>query len=1169
MSKALESSTSKDVEKLSQLLFIKIKPLCIELSQETTASDFQKNRILSLVISIKNCLQSHLKENQGEFPMYRLSESIADYVFYPFSNLLRLPELDDSIVQHLLYVLGFLMQYSWSFNVKFELVDQLFPLIIFLSAGDLKTKPSLISTKSSDFKDSAGYALSVITSLVDHDYFGDSDQAKRLLFLSNTISVLLDIIATTSPDSQEGVKIITNSFETIIRLTSNLSPSKQSQILPGIVSSVANFVSKNPNINHQIIIRILNLLSNMISSSFNDRELHTKLDMVEVNDLKNINIQWNQDRDSRINDSDISISITESDHRTSSWINATSKQLKLALIPIFKSILLDSRNRHRWKMNITLYESILRLITKMLKSCFVTLFADFASLFIDIFSILTFITSHDDNKEDLAKAYSLSNSMCSSIESTDGVDSELVLFNLVQSKLSDLINSKLPSLLFSTDEDKISMNILAIQFHFVLLVDLSKKVPTNSEVVHTLKMECLKLLHQYLIQGYEREHSNEPTSTINSDKISTHGESHTSKLDNIELPGYINTGNIVKQQHTKKVSTKSYIHNLQLIASKWNESDISTGSNETLVGVSSRFIEVKVKQLVNFLSSLKVENTDMLQDLEELIEMNNSEDELLNSGISLWMASNYLRGNNYQTTDNFDPEEYLILEDGEDNGLEQLDNELEHSYLILAKVEDLISEIVEKPLLQLNESSIIAFSAALDAVDAVVGRINKVQFQNDFLMDYLLSLFQALTYNDYPQIQLQAQSTLRTILATYYDNSMKSLIMDNLDYLIDSISLQMSVAGSLTPTLPGILLIIVKVSGIQLLESNQLNDILTEMFVILDAYHGYNNIVESFFIVFESLIEQVGNHHSTSLAIENRNLFKGSMYKPWGITDKEALLNLISSADRVIDPFEGYNSNTEYFTRPKDAPFSENLPDSDDEEEEEEVGTNEEQEPPWESNISKHTYFILQQIFNYGFSLLSQPSYSLKSQIIKTLRQIFPLLCTNFKLVLPVVTSNWPLITTLICGSENLAINIPTKPYTATEDTSLVIQSLEFATEILTQDTIQKEFFFGRKFQETWDFLSNHSGLIPKELQHSEKADEKQIAIISKSLSSLRVNKRLKVSLVKFLITGVQNYERSVPDLTRFQIIKLCHHLQIPENIYLSRDTRSIIEVLQIRSINA
>lgn len=1167
MSTSLDSSMSRNIEELSQLLFVKIKPLCVQLSQEVAGPTLNVNRIASLVAAVQNCLQMHLKDNQDECKIYRISESIADYIFFPFSSLLRQPQLDDSIIHHFLSVLGFLMEYAWSFNVKYQLIDQLFPLIIFLSARDMKTSPSQISKKSLEFKDSVCYALSVITKLVDQDYFQALDQDKRLIFLSNTVSILLDTITATTPDSQESIKVIIQSLKTVSRLANNLSPNRQSQILPGIVSSVTNFVIKNPNLNHRIIICILSLLSSLISNSFNDKELNSKLDLFEPTDLTDVATQWNETGDVNHDDFNISISTTESEHRTLSWTKATSKQLKLALVLMFKTMLLDSRNRQRWRTKTSLYDSVVGFIRNIVQSSFITLFLDFAPLTIDVLAILTFVSSYDDDKENIAKQHLLSDSIFASVLSED-YTLESTFYLLVQSKLSDLVSNKLPSLMLSTDEDKISMNIIAIQFHFILLTDLTRRKPSAVQVAHSLRMECISQLHRHLIEGYEMEHVKRPVASFRLDKPSLETESQTVTLDSIELPGYINTRNIVKQQMSTNKKAKPYLHNLQLIASQWNEADVRTYDKMAIMGISSHFIETKVKLLIVFLSSLKIDTeNDTLHDLEDVIEIKSSQDELLNEGMSLWMASNYLRGCSkvIETDDGFDPDEFLILEDEHKTSIDH-DNNLEQSYLILAKAEDLISTLSEKSQDQLKHSSIVAFTAALDAVDAVVGTIDKDSFQEDFLMDYLLTLFQALTYNDFPQIQLQARVTLSSVLTTYYDNSMKSLIMDNLDYLINSISLQMSVAGSLTPMLPGILLIIVKICGIQLLESNQLNDILTEMFVILDAYHGYNTIVESFFIVFESLIEQVRGRYDSTPEIEHGGSVNRSPFKPWGITNAEQLLNLISSADRSVDPFDGYDSNTEYFKRPGDVPFSDTPSDSDDEDE---SANEEEPETPWPSLLPKKIYFILQQIFNYGFILLSQPSYSLKSQIIKTLRQIFPLLCTNFKLVLPLITNNWPLITTLICGTETLStINIMTGRAT-TEDTSLIVQSLEFATEILTQDSTHEEFFFGRKFQETWDFLANHSRLVPKELSHPKSSQEKLVTLSSRSLSSLRINIKLRTSLVKFLITGLQNYERIIPVIIRHRIVELCYHLQIPEDVVLTRDTKGILEILRIRNCKA
>ena len=109
----------------------------------------------------------------------------------------------------------------------------------------------------------------------------------------------------------------------------------------------------------------------------------------------------------------------------------------------------------------------------------------------------------------------------------------------------------------------------------------------------------------------------------------------------------------------------------------------------------------------------------------------------------------------------------------------------------------------------------------------------------------------------------------------YYDGSLTKLILDNLDYLVDAISMQMTVASNLTPLLPGILIILIKIAGMQLLESNQLFDIFSDIFVILDSYHGYNQLVEGFFVVFEVLVEQVKQAFiKNDRAIENHKKMK-------------------------------------------------------------------------------------------------------------------------------------------------------------------------------------------------------------------------------------------------------------------------------------------------------
>ena len=373
----------------------------------------------------------------------------------------------------------------------------------------------------------------------------------------------------------------------------------------------------------------------------------------------------------------------------------------------------------------------------------------------------------------------------------------------------------------------------------------------------------------------------------------------------------------------------------------------------------------------------------------------------------------------------------------------------------------------------------------------------------------------------------------------------------------------MTVASNLTPLLPGILIILIKVAGIQLLESNQLFDIFSDIFVILDSYHGYNQLVEGFFVVFEVLVEQVKLMYlGNSTAIDNHES-NSSQFKPWGMTLKEQLIYFLEDKSH-IDLLSRFDSEKEYFQRTEDKPFGEMAGDSDDEEDEE--SDESETEDQWSSPIPKSIYDVLKRVFNYGFTLISQPSYTLKAQIIKTLRRLFPLLCTDYKLVLPIMASNWSVLMALITASNSLSSSQEMRTALSWEQINITIESLKFVTEILNFDRCQEEYFFSRKFLEMWSFISKHSEL----LSHSQKREHTtDLVLAEKALSTFQSFPALKDALVEFLIVGVQNYEKTIPDLTRFELIKLCYRLQIPKTLELTRDTRCVLEVLKTNAILA
>lgn len=1163
---------------LSLLLFDQIRPVCIELSEASTLQPFNTNKVVNLMISMEDILKKHHDEynKDGNFRIYQLSPKLADYIFYPLSNILKQPALDDTIIQHLFGIIRFLVEYSWSFNVNFVLTDQLLPLVIYLSSGDLNKEPLLITKKSIQFKIATVSVLYTITSTLNKEYF-QSLTEKRLLFISNVITICLSIIVGLRVESQDTIQLVLKCLSLISNVKRYLNSSQISIILPGIVSSITKFISLNLNLNYQIIIQSLRLLSGFICASFNDKELDAQIELNEgISDISEIHVGWDDDNETLDNNSLYSdVTITENDHRSSAWLKATSKQLKLSLIIIFKSILLGSRNRHRLRSKQELYDEILGFVETILKNCFNSLFKEFASLAIDIVSILGYVTS-EDNKEMADKTNKLSNTLCMIIEGE--TNKEEVLFELIKTKLVDLIDNKLSGIVFALDEDKISSTVASMMFNFSLLLCLSRKVKLDFEDLDSLKQRCLALLTEYVADRFKFE-SSKPIKNSNASGL-LETSSMTNQLDSIELPGYINAKGVVKQEPSKKEQDKrAYIHNLKTISRNWNTNEINNSSGNTLIGISSKFSETILQNFINYLSSLKYEasNSSTLTELENIFELADDND-MITKSTSLWVASNYYKRSTLGKVSNFDLGKYLVLDDDEDMEIDDEDMEIdddtkEMSFLVLSRAEELLEEISENQEKYSSQTYILAYNAALQSIKVVAGSIPLDQFRTNFLMDHLLSVFQALTYNDMPEIQLQAQSTLKVVLDTYYNGSMVNLISDNLDYLIDSISLQMSVASNLTPMLPGILLIIVKIAGIQLLESNQLHDVLTDMFVILDSFHGYNKLVESFFIVFEALIDQIHHKFDSQLKVEFKESSKTntSLYKPWGMTNKDQLLELLNESNKMVDKYEGYDSNKEYFKRKADLPFSEMDADSDDEEEDDESNIDdngekeEEKEEIWSSPISKDIYMILLRIFNYGFTLVSQESYTLKTQIIKTLRLLLPLLCTNYKLLLPVLASNWQMLIALVTGSKSLSTSVESNGEYASEDIGVMTVALQLVTEILEEDKRRYEHFFSKKFQEAWEFISRHSKLVrQREVKSTTNIrEQKQLVVSEKAIYTFRNYPLLKTSLATFLITGVQNYEKMIPDIHRFEIIKLCYELQIPQSIPLSRDTIGVLEVLK------
>lgn len=1154
-----------DQKELSSILFARIKDICIRISQQallpSTIFKSDSPKLISSLKELNVTLNDHYQEYKSRQGIYILSPKLADYIFFPLSNLLKQESLSSHVICNLFHIIEFLISHCWYPNNQFsdKLLDQLFPVVLFLIKEDQKDTQSALSSKPFEFKLATYSILNTIILSIDNKYF-ESNDAKRLSLLGDTSTVLLSLFLETIPQSSEEIELSNNTLSIMKYLfTTTISHEKLSHIFPGVISTVINFCSLNKNVNFTVLINIIDLLTKLIVNVFNDKDLGVSPleNDVETNieSLPNLLEQTNDTSSTKKNPFKIDISITaDTNHRSNAWLKATSNKLKISLNVLFKDILFSPNNQLKLRTKPQLLDTIIDFIHKVSYNCFWSLFNELFVLNIDILASICYIKLlSNDNPVDNTEQYSIIKKTANSFIQSfyDDTRASTFAYKITKLKLEDMIDNKLSSIIMSSVEDKTLYFLIGVKLHFQILYLLTKD--SSSDELKHLRLSLIKKLHQALVDNsmLNQRKSNIDKNDLWNSINQTKSDSDSNKLDNIELPPHINANKLSKVRNEGEIQkTKmGYTTDLIVLANKW-----SVDNQET--AISLRYFEENISQVVeNQIGSVIGSLCDIdgsmgdgslgdekLMLMENLLMDNDRNDNLgiLQRGIALWIANQYM--GTMPKPSNFDISEFIDIGIEDSNEIDDLEN---LSYLLVNRSQDLIESIAPSldnlttvsTTAQVNFQNKVnekSYSIALDSIGILSNRLPKEEFKEHFLMDYLFPIFEALTYNSSPRLQNHAQNTIMTIAANYYDNSILKLVLDNLEYLIDSLSLKLSVPGSLTPALPGILLIILKISGLRLLLNNQLSDIINQMFINIDSYHGYSVLVEGMFVVFDELISQIKQHYLDKKVISQQQ--NDSLFKPWGMSTINQVLSLIDDSNKVVDPFGDYDPNKEYFHRKKDAPFAEL--DSDDEETEEQPT----QTPEWNSVVDKPVYFMVQRIFIYGFRLLSHPSVSLRIGIVNTIINCYDILSTNYQLLMPLLAEYWP----------SLVQALSLRDIVANSD-RVNTTILRLLITILETDGEKQQYFMTGKFIDLWDYILESTNM--------EKRNSTTFQLMTLNTTT-RLNPQFLKLLLRYLVVGINNYEKSIPDTKILEMVKFIQRLGICNEVEVGTGIRNVLWVL-------
>ncbi|CEP60857.1 Tti1p LALA0_S02e01222g [Lachancea lanzarotensis] len=513
-------------------------------------------------------------------------------------------------------------------------------------------------------------------------------------------------------------------------------------------------------------------------------------------------------------------------------------------------------------------------------------------------------------------------------------------------------------------------------------------------------------------------------------------------------------------------------------------------------------------------------------------------DDTRGKAVGLWISSLLIEGSLNQANSIEDSlDEFLVLDD--DNT-----DVPEACYMVLQSSLEILNSASQngRPITNNDELDAMVSLYAVKVMNSSM----RSEFEGE-LIDVLFPVVDCLASSS-PAIRNFAQATTMEIAQSHYGGSVRDLIWENMDYLIDAISTRLS--NCMTQRVATLLMVICRIGGYETIRS--FRDVLETIFRLLDYYHGYEDLCMDFFQLFGIVVGEMAKTYlqkKTSIPklIAGEKTQDG--FKNWGMQNMQDVMHF-------LDSFKNYKSADNLTFEEDEASGPSNFDgffnsklrevDSDDEDDEDEESENVEgsQHPEnedgadndskqWSSPIPRDSYRLLLQIAGYGDRLLTHESRPLKVQILQLACQIFPMLATEYDMLLPQIAKSWDLIVQNSMGG----------------DFALVKPALEGITAMIKYSGD----FVTKRFVDLWGAYKKGSVLL-------QNITRKQLNSGNLSVKALNGAKTLPPnitteahkSLAEMLLEGISRTELFISDVQLREMVHVCL-LALPAEAVSSR----------------
>ncbi|KAI2615440.1 ARM repeat-containing protein [Hypoxylon sp. NC1633] len=864
--------------------FKELKPRCVSINNLAVRAVDKRASARDLATVVQDL--STLLDRQADSDASILDEKLAEYVFFPLSNILRnQQQYPIRLTELTIRCLRVLIQHGWKSKISNDLSHQLLIFLTFVLGG----VPGQVR-KDRIPEETELETLRTLTSLVRA--VGSSPAGTAALVDTNAIPALGHAISTVLDGITDG-RTSDIQLEALSTLDALLNAIKDqgalATSLPGIVSSLSRLLAPPASLKTQrrVLIGGINTLKHVI--------------VRVLGDIRVMGIMTKQP--SRDNEK-----VNEGKVLSPSWLKATATKIKLALASVLKLRNADSDDV-RFALE-TLCISILDECHQSLAEC--------APILVESAMVLANVEDEksvlDTSLTDLARIYP---ELGDTIKTT--------VYNWVTS---------LPRLVQSGD-DKIKQQAirnLTKGQHFITTLQIDSSILDDSLAV-SLKDSATALVLASRSTGMSELPSN--SIELNMDVVKQNGSSTFPPV-------------LIAQETERSIRTAL----LDLL------------SNAGPVSQQSKLAD----DLLNYVR----ESTGPSQIA------------------SYWLAFELVKSNLSQPAelDGFLDLSSLAASDEGDSTFQEL-------YSFSVSILDSQAEAEETDWrLQALALEVTTFTAS--------------RMKDGFRPELIDVLYPIATFlgSEIPKLRDHAIISLNSIATSCGYSNVTDLIIDNVDYMVNSVSLRLN-TFDISPASTQVLRMMIRLTGPKLIP--YLDDVIASIFAALDNYHGYPLFVESLFSVLTEVVQQ--GSQSDSLLLEAvKQSAKDHKKTLQVVTTTKDIYDIISTRieRREKRRLEEDLEHEHIEPHPKHPWKSTKQDESQEKPDEgvEESHTEVEKPPPPKTP----TFKILARITDLTQHYLTSPTPTLRRSLLDLLTTVCPALSPDEDAFLPLVNSVWPVL---------------------------------------------------------------------------------------------------------------------------------------------------------------